>query len=226
MEERNYFQKALSDFAFDVAGGGAIRHLADRGFTAKQIAAELDFALPFAKIQTTIWDHLVKQKTILLEEPGSGAPAQKAVFVEERGKFGKKSFRRVAVSDEAGAKKICWIQKEAARDPMGYLCEKRRENGRETAYLSCDFGVLQQKDAKQYRMLLGLLDERQREYLEGLPWIGRRVYHRLDARMWEIAGNMVLRNAYTGCFYFGGTGEKICVAGTGNKSGFFQHMLP
>ena len=29
MAENKYFQKALTDFAFDMASGGAIRHLAD-----------------------------------------------------------------------------------------------------------------------------------------------------------------------------------------------------
>jgi len=39
MEEpkQEYFKKSLSDFTFDMASGGAIRHLADRGYTVEQI---------------------------------------------------------------------------------------------------------------------------------------------------------------------------------------------
>ena len=45
--EQEYFKKALSDFALDAASGGAIRHLADRGYTANQIVRMLDFPTPF-----------------------------------------------------------------------------------------------------------------------------------------------------------------------------------
>ena len=58
MAEKEFFHKALADFAFDVASGGAIRHLADRGYTAKQIAGELDFSVPFEKVRQAVWDHL------------------------------------------------------------------------------------------------------------------------------------------------------------------------
>ena len=33
MSENRYFQKALSDFTYDAASGGAIRHLTDTGYT-------------------------------------------------------------------------------------------------------------------------------------------------------------------------------------------------
>ena len=35
--QQKYLKKALSDFTFDVASGGAIRHLADRGYTVQEI---------------------------------------------------------------------------------------------------------------------------------------------------------------------------------------------
>ena len=38
--KEGYFEAALSDFAFDVAAGGAIRHLVDRGYSVGQIVKE------------------------------------------------------------------------------------------------------------------------------------------------------------------------------------------
>ena len=35
-KEQDYFNEALSNFMFDMASGGAIRHLADRGYRARQ----------------------------------------------------------------------------------------------------------------------------------------------------------------------------------------------
>lgn len=43
MEKQTYFQTALANFTFDVASGGAIRHLADLDYTAAQIMKRLDF---------------------------------------------------------------------------------------------------------------------------------------------------------------------------------------
>ncbi len=68
--------------------------------------------------------------------------------------------------------------------------------GRERAYVSCDFGLFD-RTAGGYEKLLEALDERQREYLTGLLWAGKRVYHRLDKRMEEI----VLRLYGTGDYH-------------------------
>ena len=40
-------------------------------------------------------------------------------------------------------------------------------------------------DVRREQALQGL-EERQREYIQGLPWEGKVVYHRLDCRMREI----------------------------------------
>ncbi|HBA48125.1 MAG TPA: hypothetical protein DCZ91_10080, partial [Lachnospiraceae bacterium] len=72
MGENRYFQKALSDFTYETASGGAIRHLVDSGYTVRQIAEQLDFPTPYERVQKTVWEHLLGQKTILSEKPGSG----------------------------------------------------------------------------------------------------------------------------------------------------------
>lgn len=214
MAKNEYFKKALSDFAFDMAGGGAIRHLADKGYTVNQILKELHFAVPVEKVRQTVWDRLKEQQILLLHEPGINTVQGKAVFVEERTKFGKTSFRRVVIPGE-DAKQIRWKKiiytAGQDRDLRTLLSVKCLENKWKPAYMSCDFGVLEREDVRRYQKLLELLDERQREYVEGLPWICQRVYHRMDSRMTEIAGRLSLEEGYKADFYFMELEEKIIV---------------
>lgn len=49
MSEQDYFKNALSDFTFEAACGGAIRHLADLGYTVSQIKEQLAFPLPWKR---------------------------------------------------------------------------------------------------------------------------------------------------------------------------------
>lgn len=214
MAENKYFNQALSDLAFDLAGGGAIRHLADKGYTVKQILKELNCALPEERVRQAVWDRLVEQKVLLLEEPGAGTEKGKAVFVEERGKFGKTSFRRVVVPAEQSreihwAKTTCLV--ENGTDFRKLFAGKCLENGSKTAYVSCDFGVWERKEPGRYRKLLELLEMRQREYIEGLPWVGKRVYHQMDARMAEIAGRIFGAGQCEGICYFMGLEEKMVI---------------
>ena len=64
-----YFEKALADFAVDFASGGAIRVLADKGYTVRQIKERLDFPLSMEKVRELVWKHYVDSQVILLEEP-------------------------------------------------------------------------------------------------------------------------------------------------------------
>ena len=59
MAEQEYFKSALSDFTYEAASGGAIRHLADLGYTVKQISGQLSFPTPFARVQKTVWQRHV-----------------------------------------------------------------------------------------------------------------------------------------------------------------------
>lgn len=64
------------------------------------------------------------------------------------------------------------------------------------------------KEPEQYeRMLQALGDER--EYVEGLPWERRRVYHRLDLRMRKILAVLILAGWYHGELFFVKTKDKI-----------------
>lgn len=73
------------------------------------------------------------------------------------------------------------------------------------AYISCDFGIPDSMAAKG----VALLNGRQREYLEGIPWPRRRVYHRLDHRMKEILCSLYEQHTYEGVCYFLSHREKL-----------------
>ncbi len=107
MRENEYFQQALANFTYEVAGGGAIRHLTEAGYTVKQIMEQLDFPVPYEKVRRAVWEHLVRTRGVLLEEPGSGTRKEKAVYVREYDKYGKCSFRRV-VREEEASREIHW----------------------------------------------------------------------------------------------------------------------
>ena len=62
-----YFKKALANFTNDFASGGAIRHLADNGFTVKEIHARLDFPTPMSKVAETVWNHFLDKGIILTQ---------------------------------------------------------------------------------------------------------------------------------------------------------------
>lgn len=154
------FRQALSDFSFDVASGGAIRHLTDLGYTVKQIQEKLDFPTPIARIQEMVWKRLVETGVILLEDPRREGPKEKVNYIREYDSYGKVSFRRVVETNP---------QREAGE-----------------AFLACEFGLLRHRDAEKYRKVLAVLEGRQAEYIDGLPWVQRKVWHRADERMLEI----------------------------------------
>lgn len=158
--EQTYFQRALSDFVFDMASGGAIRHLADLGYTVRQIQERLDFPTPYERIQKTVWKHLTDTGVIVPESQESGRTGEKVDYVREYDSYGRASFRRVAVP-------------ETASRPSGPC-------------LLCCFGLLKDKDPERYGEVLRALEPEQAEYIEGLPWGMEKVFHRADRRMLGI----------------------------------------
>lgn len=215
MGENTYFQKALADFTYETASGGAIRHLADLGYTVKQIGEMLDYPTPCERIQKTVWEHLVSRAVILLEEPGNGSRTQKTVYVKEYDKYGKSTFRRVTESVET-ERVLRWKERRIGEGEGGtaegiltLLKTKIEENGEDRSYASFDFGLTAGRDPGQYQKMLQLLEDGQREYILGLPWERRRVYHRLDLRMTDILVRLYEAGQYEGECYFLETREKF-----------------
>ncbi len=214
MENQHYFQQALSNFMFDVASGGAIRHLTDLDYTVEQIRKQLDFPTPYDRIQQTVWEHLLHTGVICLQEPGTGRRAEEYEYVTEYDSYGRKSFRRVVKEREdgfqegerkaGGEEALSWKEEIfSSRAPgslASCLAERCAANGEETAYFSCDFGLRSRREAGRYEKVLALLEDNDREYVTGLPWERRMVYHRLNRRMQRIAA----------CLYEGGELEGVC----------------
>lgn len=219
MAERSHFQNALSNFTHETASGGAIRHLTDLGYTVAQITGQLDFPTPFERVQREVWQRLLDTEVLLQEEPGS-VVRQKETYVREYDRYGKASFRKV-VLEEGAERKIRWRERrlgESSRDETERLLQRKiSENGVSGSYGACDFGPLRQSDPSRFQELLQTLDRSGREYVEGIPWTARRVYHRLDERMvhillcfWEMSGG-------SGECYFLKTCEKLIFGEKGSE---------
>lgn len=56
--DHGYFEEALSNFTKDFAYGGAVRHLADHGYTADMIIREFNYPISRESIEKIIDRHL------------------------------------------------------------------------------------------------------------------------------------------------------------------------
>ncbi len=210
MAEQSPFQSALADFTYDVASGGAIRHLTDLGYTAKQISEMLSYPTPMKRTQAQMWKRLLETGVILTQEPGSRR--ESSAFVREYGKYGRTSFRMVSESDPGktgmglSERTVRVSEKEQLRS---LLSRRIAENGARDSYAACDFGLRSVDASANYQKLLAALDTREREYLEGLPWERSLVYHRLNERMQGILFRLLDAGLWLGDCFFLATGERI-----------------
>ena len=116
-------------------------------------------------------------------------------------------FRSIVVQEE-GEKVTDWSIKAlgsnewTAEDLAVLLRHKRDANGQEHACVSFDFGLASRKEPEKYEAMLSALEEDQREYVSGLPWEGRRVYHKLNFRGMEMLIQLYEAGQYQGECYF------------------------
>lgn len=213
MSDQKYFQSALSNFIFEAASGGAIRHLTDLGYTVSEIVKRLDVPTPYEKVQKAVWRQLLDTGVLLLEEPGSEPRREKVAYVRDYDRYGKPSFRRVVtpVDHSVAEKGVIWREScfDVNRDIAVFLKQKCMENGEESSYVSCDFGLRLYHEAETPLHLDVISEETHREYIRGLPWERKLCYHRLDKRMREIIAALYKGGEYHGICYFGKTGEKV-----------------
>ncbi len=215
MGENAYFQEALAHFTQEAAWGGAVRHLADLGYSVKQIVDSLDFPTPYGKVQAFVWEYLLENDVLLPGRPG-GVEKEKSNYVKEYDKYGKVSFRRVVEIQKEEA--VRWRERIVKRedgcpakiDTM--LRARQEENGIENSYMSCDFGIYAKMYPERYKAVLQILGEKQREYIAGLPWENRRMYHRLNSPMLDILVCLYTEDAYQGECCFQRTGEVLVLA--------------
>ena len=212
MAENEYFKQALSSFAMDMASGGAIKHLTNQGYTVQQIANKLDFPTPYEKVQELVWKQMIENGCLLLEEPGNGTEHEKVDYIQETDSLGRKSFRKVVVSCENDTRihwkewNYTWKSEDSFR---AFLDERCVKNGEQDSYVRCDFGLRKYRDPKGYERTIQKLTAQQKEYILGLPWELRPVYHQLNLRMREIVATLYAAEEFHGCLYFRKTREKI-----------------
>lgn len=157
MDSKNeQFNKALSNFINDAAAGGAVRHLADLGYSIGEIGSKLDYPISKERIAGFMWEHFLNIGKISLEEPKE--TYEKTSFVKEQDSFGKISFRRVSETVDNSKRK----------------------------YVVCEYGKELYKKNPEFLSWLESLEERDREYIQLMPWPLSPVYHELDERMKRI----------------------------------------
>ena len=168
-ERRRYFDEALSDFIHDAASGGAIRHLVDLGYSLEQIMQSLSYPTPRERVRSTAYRYMLESGLLLRQLPGEAEAGLHIV--------------RLPVSDREGL--------------YGCLQENIRKNGDGEVYFACPFGTWRRPGDKagqeeQIRDRLACLNGRERDYIAGIPWENRMMYHRLNARMREIGRKLIL----------------------------------
>lgn len=189
MSDERIFQEALSNFTFDFANGGSIRHLADLGYSVKEIVKKIEFHGDIQKIQKVVWDYYLQSGKILLEEPGSFEKREKITYIKETGKYGRRTFRKVV--EKIDNSENHFLQKSFE----DFLLENS-DCDRE-AYAQCEFGKIKKETSELYEKMLGFLTERDREFMMGLLWEEKDVvYYKLDSRMIQILKELAKANIY------------------------------
>lgn len=172
IKSQRYFQNALSDFTFDAAGGQAIRHLVNTGYTAEQILHQLDYPVPMTKIRQTITKYLLENGTLRKELPVVQKHLQHVYydFMNESSIF-------------------------------SFLSKRIEQDEEVNSYISCPFGI-NTTDAESLLSKMSLfLTKREMEYLSGIIWEPQIMYHRLNRRMLEIGIQLAI-NSDLFSFYF------------------------
>lgn len=200
MADERIFQEALSNFTYDVASGGAIRHLADSGYSVKQIMEMLDYPTPEDRVKKTVWEHFIDTGKILLKKPGTGLMQEKVSYVKETGKYGRSTFRRIVTKEEQAVEysEMSW------NDYLKYYCEKKTSISNDKpvkTYVCCSFGEIKKQNPENFQKMLDLLTSKEREFMIGLLWEQEMVYYLLDARMTDIMSTLHKAGVYEALCY-------------------------
>ncbi|MCM1088387.1 MAG: hypothetical protein NC419_09535 [Muribaculaceae bacterium] len=171
--QEGYFEAALSDFMFDVAAGGAIRHLVDRGYSVEQILQKLDYPVSRTKVEKAVFKRLQESGILLSELP------------EECEKVQMRCLR------------------EADKDKFSItLLDNIRKYGEQNSYVACPFGQWLRQDGEQMHRASAFLTSREKEYIQGIHWENAVMYHRLNDRMREIVVKLAAHMQEEWAFYF------------------------
>lgn len=190
----SYFEAALSDFAFDVAAGGAIRHLTDRGYSVEQMMRELSYPVPRAKVEKAVYRYMTEARILLAKLPEENENLKIRCLEAEKGAgFAQRLSDAIAESGEKNAYMECpfggWKKK----------AEKKAVSATDAESGRADRGNC---DGEWLRQTFACLTGREQEYLSGIRWEQDVMYHRMNGRMREIALKLIKNTEYGWKFYF------------------------
>lgn len=209
MGTNHFFEQALANFTFEAACKDSIRHLADQGWTVKQIRERLSYPASYEQVRNAVFDYFCSTGILLKEEPEYDSSEERPDYIREYDAYGKASFRRI--SQKRIREKIIWKESRFLsghpEEFSRFLEQKISANGVSSSYISCDFGTWN----TDHRSALAALDLRQQDYLDGVFWEPIRMYHQLNSVMKEIVVQLYRDMAYTGICYFLKTSEKITI---------------
>lgn len=176
-EQKNgYFEAALSDFMFDVAAGGAIRHLTDRGHSVEQIMKELDYPVARSKVEKAVYRHLTESGTLISKLP------------EENEKSHIRHLKSGSYKD-----KNKFVEE---------LVKNIETYGNENSYMECPFGIWLNNNENKLQQAMSVLNTREQEYILGIRWERNIMYHRLNDRMREIGMKLGANSSEEWSFFF------------------------
>lgn len=168
---QEYFEAALSNFVFDVASGGSIRHLVDRGYSVDQIIKELAFPTPRERVEKTVFQYMIETGILRLDCKEEGMKKQAVGTIN----------------------KYQW---------NSCLLEHIAKNGEENSYMRCPFGIWVKTDKNKLEQVISCLTTREQEYILGIRWENKIMYHKLNSRMLEIGVQLAIEAKFQVEFYF------------------------
>lgn len=161
-EKQRYFEAALSDFVFDVAAGGAVRHLVDSGYGISQIMDRLTYPVPRSGVEKAVSRYMRESGILCIELP---AEPERIHRISLCGRDDKKAIEKMIEGIDR------W--------------------GVENSYLECPFGDWIRHNNEYFSHMLSCLNARERAYLTENTWERDLMYHRLNDRMREITGKFI-----------------------------------
>lgn len=95
----NEFNKALNNFINEFSCGREIRHLADLGYSAKDIKERLLYPVSIEIIRKEYTRHLLNKGILSFDGLGNGNMCYE--YVQEQDEYGKRTYRRIEKHVEA-----------------------------------------------------------------------------------------------------------------------------
>jgi DNA-binding transcriptional MerR regulator len=186
-----YFEDALSNFVQDFQYGGAIRHLTDLGYTAKEIREKLKCPFDTVRIQEIQYKYLLEQERLITEEQlrdkgaiGAGRPEQL---------FDKASELAPEWSDMIIDRKeydFCSAEK--------ILLEMYRQQ-KDNVYLDFPYGRMGEEKKSKVQQVL---TDAEKTQLQKIPWYPKRTFLQADESWIRLSVHLNHMDVLYSTYYF------------------------